>query len=185
MNIVLVLGILIIPALVLGSRETRRDLRSLGARDGAFVLATSALGVAAVGVLLGWAWGLAQVGIFWLPALLVVPWVIALWQPRLLVFATGGPLPSWRLANDCRRITRYWNTRARKGAITDPDRAWLRQASSALEKWRTAETSELIDLWQAQVEDMLIADKANRGSVSDRLEARAARISKLTQQLLG
>jgi hypothetical protein len=54
-----------------------------------------------------------------------------------------------------------------------------------LEKWRTAETSELVDLWEAQIEDMLGVDETSAGAVTAHLAARAERISQLMGELRG
>jgi hypothetical protein len=165
--------------LALMARSIWRDLRRAGARRPTYIVAVGAVILAVPSALNLWL--ILGVPVWWsLP--LWLPVTVIYVFPSILVWATGGPLPRWGLVGAAREISARWSQIAASLTITDGDRAWLQARSSTLERWRTPETSELIDLYQAKIADVV---QPIEGSVEDfdkRVAARNARIDELTER---
>ena len=174
----LVLSLVYEGSLVLMAMRLRRELHRSGARRQAYALTSGAVILAAPGPLSVWLVN----GPVWLPLALSLPVFLAYPFPGLLVRATGGPLPQWGLAKASIEISARWNRMVAALEMTDEDRAWLRARSSGLERWRTPETSELIDLYQAKIADVLQPIEGNPEEFDKRVAARNARIDELTER---
>lgn len=166
-------------SLVLMARWLRRDLHRSGARRLAYAMASGAVILAVPVPLAVW---LVIGAPAWFPLALFLPVALAYPFPGLLVRATGGPLPLWGLAKASTELSVRWSRMAAALEMTDEDRAWLRSRSTGLERWRTPETSELIDLYQAKIADVLQPIEGSPEEFDKRVAARNARIDELTER---
>lgn len=166
-------------SLVLMVRRLWRELRRYGAHRRAYTVASVAVILAVPVPLAIW---LVTDGPAWFPLALFLPVALVYPFPGLLVRATGGPLPRWGLAKASTELSVRWSRMVAALEMTDEDRAWLRSSSSGLERWRTPETSELIDLYQAKIADVLQPIEGNPEEFDKRVAARNARIDELTER---
>jgi hypothetical protein len=158
-------------SLVIVAVRTRRDLRSHGARPAAYVLLAiaAALSILAPPVFL---WRRD-----WVAVTMFTPAVLIYFVPSLAVRLTGGPSARWGLALAAKQIRKRWEEIAESGGGTQADADWLMSQSRLLDRWRSPDTAELIDLYQEKISDLLFHD--DREEFKRRVAAREARIDKL------
>jgi hypothetical protein len=164
---------LIAPEVGLGivAVRTQGDLRSHGARPAAYVLLAivTALSVLAPPVFL-WRRDWTSVAMF-------VPAVAIYFVPSLAVKLTGGPSPLRGLTADAREMASRCARVERTNTATVEEEAWLRKRAEGLERWRTPETAELIEIHREKVMDLLYVQDRER--FAERTAARDARIEEL------
>ena len=156
-----------------------RDLRRNGARRAAYLFATAAFLLAALVPFLYWVDGGWQP---WLGFAMFVPAEFELVFPKMFIRLTGGPTSFWQLAMISQRISLRWEQMVKAAEVTDGDRAWLVEQAGSLNRLRTSLTTELIDLYQAKIADLLgtLGDPEGFG---ERADARNHRIMELHEGL--
>jgi hypothetical protein len=112
----------------------------------------------------------------WASIALLIPIAMAYIRPAGVVSITGGPLPRWGLAQDAREISARWDAIG-NGQDQERDAIWLLEHSRRLDRWRSPQTAELIDLYQEKVQDLLYHQ--DREGFKKRAAARNARIEEL------
>ena len=120
----------------------------------------------------------------WVAWVLFFPGVAACLFTGPVVFLTGGPLPIWGLARTSREIQARWHQMAAVNHVTSEDPVWLVKRSKELDRWRLPETSELIDLYQLKIADLLASGAESEG-FAERAALRNARIEELLERLYG
>jgi hypothetical protein len=158
------------------ARDLVRELHRRGARRPGYYV--GAVGFVAAVPLPGVIWVVGYQP--WALALLVmaIPSVIFFLSPDLLIAITGGPLPKHGLARIARAVSARWARWAEAGGLNEADAAWLVRQSRELSRWRTPDTAELVDLYQAKIAAIL-AQPADREAFAAEAEARNARIDEL------
>jgi hypothetical protein len=151
--------------------SARRSLKRRGARPAAFVL----LGVGVLLSLLSPLYAALIGG--WVSVVLLVPVGVVYFAPGAAVLISGGPLPRWGLARDAKRIRQRWEALVESGGVTEADEVWLTEQSGRLDRWRSRDTAELIDLYQEKIGDLL--NHEDREQFRRRVTARNARIDEL------
>jgi hypothetical protein len=158
-----------------------RDLHKKGARRAAIAALAGATVLAELGPLSyfldGWP--------LWLRLLSPIPLMVLSFMTRRLIEVTGGPLPLWQIAAVVTRIEERWKEFSSRDRATEADELWMTQESLELDRWRSAETDELVDLCQAMVEDIMGAGLEPVDVVAARFAARNARIAELGAQISG
>jgi hypothetical protein len=178
-NAVLLFTVLVTEAtLLLVAVWDWRELRRRGARRPAYALTCGAILLTA----------LAPVAYFsisafprWLVAILVIPQILVSLLPGQLVRLTGGPHPLWQLAAISEEISARWDRIVSANEVTAADRVWFVNRSTSLERWRSAETSELVDLYQAKIADLLKPEEPD--GFAALVSTRNSRIDELHEQI--
>lgn len=155
-----------------------RVLRLRGGRRLAYGLAAASVVLAAIGIV---AYRFVWVFQPWLDAGLVAPLILVTIFPGRLISLTAGPKGMWHLAVELEKINVRWGEIQLGDQVTQADSLWLVERSRSLDKWRSAESNDLVDLWQAKISDLLSID--DREGYKGRCIVRNARMKDLHQML--
>jgi hypothetical protein len=160
------------------ARDSWRVLRRAGARPIGFTLeaATYVLAAAAPFV-----YRLVLIWQPWLDGALLVPFLLVYLFPGRLISLTGGPTRLRRLWVALIAINNRWEILFHDDDTAASDADWLVAQSAELDAFRTTDSSELVDLWQAKIADRL-ADGDPEGYAA-RCLMRNARIDELQSKV--
>jgi hypothetical protein len=162
------------------ARDSWRVLRRRGARRVAFALQAVAYALAVAAPFFYWFVWLWQP---WLDAALLVPFTLLYLFPGRLVAWTGGPTRLRRLWVALADIHNRWDLLFQDEDASLSAAQWLTARSGELDGYRSPESDELVDLWQARIHDRLTAD--DQEAYLARCVPRNTRINELHSRIFG